>query len=168
MLIEFCTSGDHIANIVYSSYSTNFGPVLTAWHGKVLCFVAFLEHYSTDSVIARIKKSFPKAILTYSNDTPNIFICQPEKILLIGTPFQHKVWRALSELKPREIITYSTLAARIGHPRAVRATATAVGANPISYIVPCHRVLPASGGIGLYHWGEYIKLKILKHEGSLP
>ena len=92
MLIEFCASGDHIANIVYSSYSTNFGPVLTAWHGKVLCFVAFLEHYSTDSVIARIKKSFPKATLTYSNDTPNIFICQPEKILLIGTPFQHNLW----------------------------------------------------------------------------
>ena len=92
---------------------------------------------------------------------------------LVGTDFQEDVWKILLKIPYGHTTTYSGIAKEVAANRGLKnmsaqAVGGAVGRNPISIIVPCHRVLPASGGIGLYHWGEDIKLKILKHEGSLP
>lgn len=67
-----------------------------------------------------------------------------------GTPFQQKVWTALTKIPKGKVITYKALAARIGKPRAIRAVANAVGANPLPIIIPCHRVVRSDGGLGGY------------------
>ncbi len=84
-----------------------------------------------------------------------------------GTPFQKKVWNALCDLKKGEVITYAALAKKIGKPRAVRAVANAVGANPFAPEVPCHRVVRTDGGLGGYSGkgGIKTKLALLKKEG---
>lgn len=100
-----------------------------------------------------------------------------EDMYVRGTPLQVAVWREMFSLGPGELITYSQLALRCGYPKAVRAVASAVGKNPFSLIVPCHRVLrseafDADGEInpnklGNYYWGKELKLKILQKEGLI-
>jgi len=85
-------------------------------------------------------------------------------LLVEGTPFQIKVWQALMEVPRGERITYSELARRAGIPRAVRAAATAIGRNNISYLIPCHRIVPAVGGVGQYRWGPEVKRALLEWE----
>jgi methylated-DNA-[protein]-cysteine S-methyltransferase len=84
-----------------------------------------------------------------------------------GTPFQKKVWAALCDIKKGGVVTYAELARRIGKPKAVRAVANAVGANPFAPEVPCHRVVRTDGGLGGYSGkgGVKTKLALLKKEG---
>lgn len=81
-----------------------------------------------------------------------------------GTDFQKLVWRALLEIPSGSKVSYNTIATRIGRPTANRAVGTAVGANPIALLIPCHRVVPASGGTGNYHWGPDRKKALLEAE----
>ena len=101
-----------------------------------------------------------------------------EDLQLQGTPLQMRVWRELFNLLPDELVTYSELASRCGYPRAVRAVATAVGKNPVSLIIPCHRVVRKSGSrksaisaeaweLGNYRWGSELKKRILEWEGII-
>ena len=83
---------------------------------------------------------------------------------LIGAPFQIKVWEALLAIPSGHVTTYSEIARAIGHPRAVRAVGTAVGRNPVSFLIPCHRALRKSGGLGGYHWGLPVKRAMLAWE----
>ena len=85
---------------------------------------------------------------------------------LRGTPFQIKVWRALLAIPPGCVTSYGDLARRIGAPRAPRATGTALAANPVAWIIPCHRVIRASGVLGEYRWGRGRKLAMLSVEAS--
>ena len=85
-------------------------------------------------------------------------------LLLSGTPFQTAVWRALLEIPEGATTSYQNLASEIGRPKAVRAVGSAVGKNPISYLIPCHRVLRASGALGGYHWGPTRKRAMLAFE----
>jgi AraC family transcriptional regulator of adaptative response/methylated-DNA-[protein]-cysteine methyltransferase len=85
-------------------------------------------------------------------------------LYLIGTPMQLKVWEALMRIPSGQVTSYSELAGAIGKPRAVRAVGTAVGRNPISYLIPCHRALRKSGGLGGYHWGVPVKRAMLAWE----
>ncbi|SMO58874.1 methylated-DNA--[protein]-cysteine S-methyltransferase [Paracoccus laeviglucosivorans] len=87
-------------------------------------------------------------------------------VRLVGTEFQMLVWRALLNIPLGELISYAGLAQRIGRPKALRAIGTAVGQNPVSWIVPCHRVTRSGGGIGGYHWGEAVKHALLTREGA--
>ncbi len=89
---------------------------------------------------------------------------QPE-LVLNGTPFQQNVWSALQQIPAGTTTTYAEIANKIGHPKAVRAVGTAIGANPVAYLIPCHRVLRTDGGLGGFRWGLEIKKKILKAEG---
>lgn len=84
-----------------------------------------------------------------------------------GTPFQQRVWQELQRIPRGQTITYQTLAARMGMPKAVRAAANACGANPIALIIPCHRVLRSDGSLGGYHWGLPVKQALLDAE-ALP
>jgi AraC family transcriptional regulator of adaptative response/methylated-DNA-[protein]-cysteine methyltransferase len=79
------------------------------------------------------------------------------RLHLIGAPFQIKVWEALLHVPPGHVTTYSEIARRIGSPGAVRAVGTAVGRNPVGWLIPCHRALRKSGALGGYHWGLPVK-----------
>lgn len=87
-------------------------------------------------------------------------------IHLVGTSFQIKVWNALREIPRGKTISYKELATSIGMPKAYRAVANAVGANPIAVIVPCHRVIRSDGSLGGYRWGEDRKEELLIAEAS--
>ena len=91
---------------------------------------------------------------------------QPTPLYLIGAPFQIKVWEALLRIPSGQVTTYSDLATAVGHPRAVRAVGTAVGRNPVSWLIPCHRALRKSGGLGGYHWGLPVKRAMLAWEAA--
>ncbi len=86
------------------------------------------------------------------------------KLDLHGTPFQKTIWAQLLQVKTGQTCSYSELAANAGNAKAVRAAASAVANNPISLIVPCHRILPKSGGVGKYLWGSAMKRDLLHHE----
>lgn len=86
------------------------------------------------------------------------------RLSLQGTPFQIRVWEELRKLHSEEIVSYSEIARRIGHPKAVRAVANAIGANPISIFIPCHRVIRSDGSLGGYRWGADKKLILLTTE----
>lgn len=92
---------------------------------------------------------------------------QPFPIIMMGTPFQHAVWKQLLKIPKGKCFSYQDLAEKLGDIKKVRAIATAVGRNPISWFIPCHRVVPKKGGIGNYLWGAEIKAKLLKWEGCL-
>ena len=83
-----------------------------------------------------------------------------------GSPFQQRVWRELRRIPPGRTLSYSALAAAIGHPTAVRAVGAANGANPVPLVVPCHRVISATGGLGGYACGLDRKAWLLRHEGA--
>ena len=84
--------------------------------------------------------------------------------ILVGTPLQTQVWKALLEIPKGKTVTYQELATKIGKPKAYRAVANAVGANPLS-LIPCHRVIRKGGALGGYYWGTEVKEKLLKDEG---
>ena len=87
-------------------------------------------------------------------------------LYLIGAPLQIKVWEALLKIPSGHVSSYSEIAQSIGKPKAVRAVGTAVGRNPISYLIPCHRALRKSGELGGYHWGLPVKRAILAWESA--
>ncbi len=83
-----------------------------------------------------------------------------------GTPFQHRVWNQLRAIPAGETRSYQEIARRIGRPRAVRAVGTAIGANPVSILIPCHRAVRKGGALGGYRWGPECKRKLLQMEGA--
>ena len=91
---------------------------------------------------------------------------QPLRVVLIGTDFEVRVWQTLLTIPLGRATTYSDIARRIGRPSAARAVGAAVGKNPISFVVPCHRVLGRSGALTGYHWGLTRKQAILGWEAG--
>lgn len=92
---------------------------------------------------------------------------KPLRIVFIGTEFETRVWQTLLKIPMGRATTYSDIAGHIGNPKASRAVGAAVGRNPISFVVPCHRVLGKSGGLCGYHWGLTRKQAILGWEAGL-
>ena len=88
------------------------------------------------------------------------------KLLLSGSPLQLNVWEALLSIPSGYVTTYSDIAQNIGNPKAVRAVGTAVGRNPVSWLIPCHRALRKSGALGGYHWGLPVKRALLARESA--
>ena len=91
---------------------------------------------------------------------------KPIKVLLKGTPFQLKVWEALLKIPAGCLLAYKDVAERVGDSKASRAVGTAVGQNPIAYLIPCHRVIRETGVLGDYRWGSARKKALLAWEGS--
>lgn len=85
--------------------------------------------------------------------------------ILAGTPFQHQVWSALLDIPRGSTVSYQDIAHSLQRPKAVRAIGSAVGANPISPLIPCHRVVGSNGGLGGYYWGLDAKCRLLQEEG---
>jgi AraC family transcriptional regulator of adaptative response/methylated-DNA-[protein]-cysteine methyltransferase len=92
---------------------------------------------------------------------------EPLRIVFIGSEFETRVWQTLLKVPMGQVTTYSDIAAHLGRGKAARAVGTAVGKNPISFVVPCHRVIGKSGGLCGYHWGLTRKQAILGWEAGL-
>ena len=129
----------------------------------------------TATSISRLQKAWPNATIVKDHTVTGRTIQQifspvektvdkPLLLLLQGTNFQLQVWQALLRIPEGCVTSYGYLAKKVGKPTASRAVGTAIGNNPISYLIPCHRVLRSDGGIGGYRWGVDRKLMILGRE----
>ncbi len=155
--------------INYSRAGTPFGEVLIASTTKGICHLSFIENPA--EALPLLTALFPGAVFHHTADilqenALNIFRANwqdlPQvKLHLKGTPFQLKVWEALLKIPAGQASTYAAIAQSIDHPKAVRAVGSAVGANPIAYLIPCHRVIRSTGIIGDYHWGTTRKTAML-------
>ncbi|MDQ8004030.1 MAG: methylated-DNA--[protein]-cysteine S-methyltransferase [Pedobacter sp.] len=158
--------------INYQFSTTHFGSLLTASTAKGVCYMAFYE----DETIALqlLKAKFPSAkYLEKSDDLQqnamSIFRSdwselKEVKLHLKGTDFQLKVWEALLKIPMGKLSTYGKLANEIGNPSASRAVGTAIGSNPIAFLIPCHRVIQSGGTFGGYMWGNTRKTAIIGWE----
>lgn len=149
---------------------TRWGEVLVAATRQGVCALFFAD--DRVAVTARLEKMFPGAIFT-ERTTPvlrkALRVFDGEDVAgvpldLRGTDFQREVWDVLLQIPRGGTMTYSEIAAKVGREKACRAVGSAVGANPVSVIVPCHRVLPRSGGVGQYAWGSDRKAALLDFE----
>ncbi len=158
--------------INHGFFNSPFGEVLAMGTDRGLCGMAFSEDTGQAEALADMKSRWPKAEfvengLSLTAVVATAFGAAGEASLhLIGAPFQIKVWEALLSIPSGHVTTYSQIAARIGNPKAVRAVGTAVGRNPISWLIPCHRALRKSGGLGGYHWGLPVKRAMLAWEAA--
>lgn len=147
-----------------------FGRVLAATSERGLTYLAFADG-DEDEALAELKRRWPLARLTRDDAAigriaRQVFTERQGRIVLapVGTNFQVKVWQALLELGSRGPTSYGELAQAIGSPGASRAVGQAVGANPVAWLIPCHRVLRRDGGLGGYHWGVERKRAMLAWE----
>ncbi len=154
--------------IVYGTGQSPFGLCQVARSERGICYLGFSSGpESLDQRLARIAagNKLIRADDEIKNLLPGIFTLRPELPLdLRGTPFQMRVWRTLLAIPAGETRSYAAVAAASGHPRAVRAVAGAVAANPVAWLVPCHRVIRKDGSLGGYHWGGARKRAMLEFE----
>lgn len=168
-------SGGAGLEVVYGLHDTPFGQALLAQCGRGLLALAFVEASEEADSIVQMKKRLPRA--SYVRDqalTAGVIeqIFSPVeggelRLLLAGSPFQIQVWRALLQLPLGVRCSYSNLACAVDSPRASRAVGTAVGANPLALLIPCHRVIRADTGLGGYRWGLQRKLAVQAWELGL-
>lgn len=154
--------------LTYGMAETPFGLALVAWTNRGICYLAFCDdngeqakqhlqvqwsnaHFESDNLHA---ERFCQQIFTTQNNDTKLHL------LLHGSNFQIKVWEALLQVGSSQIASYSTLAQLAGSPKAQRAVGTAMAANQIAYLIPCHRVIRESGNIGLYRWASERKAAI--------
>jgi AraC family transcriptional regulator of adaptative response/methylated-DNA-[protein]-cysteine methyltransferase len=170
---EYKNGGENL-NINYSFAESPFGNIMVASTTKGICHLAFAD----DEVKALnvLKHKFPKAKYKQMTDLFQqnaLFIFSQDwqkpdeiKLHLKGTDFQLKVWEALLKIHSGQITTYGSIAKNIEKPTASRAVGAAVGANPVAFLIPCHRVIQSSGIIGDYHWGSVRKTAIIGWEAA--
>lgn len=150
-------------NLMIRYYYTQilFGEMLLAWTERGLCYAAFDD--DQEKALKELQVIFPNATYLKGKESQE-FPDSLQTLHVKGTDFQIQVWNELLRIPMGELTTYSTIAKRIGRPRACRAVGSAVGANPISLYVPCHRVIRATGEYGEYHWGSERKRKMIEWE----
>lgn len=176
--IEGMTPGEwrHGAGLIIHHHfaDTIFGHALVAATERGVCHLAFIE--DSGAGITALKKSFPSAafiqgVHPHSNTalralSRNASDLHAIKLHLRGTSFQLKVWEALLRLPAGGLTTYGSLAAGLGQPGAARAVGSAVGDNPVAFLIPCHRVIQRSGALGGYAWGVERKAAMLGWEAA--
>ena len=158
--------------IDFGLFDTPFGRALIMKNERGLCGLAFTSEFGQKFALQDMKKRWPntsffenfKAVKQYSK----IILSGSGELWLHlnGSSFQFKVWEELLKIPKGHTKSYSEISTNIGLPKASRAVATAIGCNPISWLIPCHRVLRKSGMLGGYHWGLSIKEKLLNYEKS--
>lgn len=170
---EYKNGGKNL-EINYSFAESPFGNIIVASTSKGVCFMAFTED-ETNGVNA-LKDKFPNASFSRKLDLVQqnaLFIFQNDwsklseiKLHLKGTDFQLKVWETLLKIPMGQLSTYGTIAHQIEKPNASRAVGTAIGSNPVAFLIPCHRVIQSSGIFGGYMWGNTRKTAIIGWEGA--
>ena len=168
---EFARGGAGL-QIFHGWFDSPFGPVLAMGTERGLCGMAFEGDADKSETYADMAARWPEARFIeepsrISHWVDAAFGTSGEvKLHMIGAPFQIKVWEALLSVPSGQVTTYSELASAIGAPRAVRAVGTAVGRNPVGWLIPCHRALRKSGELGGYHWGLPVKRAMLAWEAA--
>ncbi|MDP4261407.1 MAG: methylated-DNA--[protein]-cysteine S-methyltransferase [Bacteroidota bacterium] len=168
---EYKNGGKELT-INYSYTESPFGAVITASTSKGICHMAFAEDKKRS--FEELKEKFPHAKFVKNTDVlqtnaVSIFRqdwTQPNKIKLHlkGTDFQLKVWNTLLKVPMGSLTTYSDIAEKIKNPNASRAVGSAIGENPVAFLIPCHRVIRSTGVIGQYHWGNTRKTAMIGWE----
>lgn len=160
-------------DIDWGWFDSPFGQTLVMGTVRGICGIAFAAETGEQAAMADMTARWPEArfverseVLQHWVDVAFGRAPGEVPVFMIGAPFQIKVWEALMRIPSGYVSTYSEIAQSIGHPRAVRAVGTAVGRNPVSYLIPCHRALRKSGGLGGYHWGLPVKRALLAWEAA--
>ncbi len=166
---EYAGKGTDLT-INYGFFSSPFGEMLVMGTKRGICGLAFTAETGRENALTDLKSRWPNATFSEAPDNLDVTALldsdKAAKLHLIGAPFQIKVWEALLHVPSGQVTTYSEIAQSIGHPKAVRAVGSAVGRNPISWLIPCHRALRKSGGLGGYHWGLPVKRALLAWESA--
>jgi AraC family transcriptional regulator of adaptative response/methylated-DNA-[protein]-cysteine methyltransferase len=179
---EAMTPGDFKAGgagvtMRYGFHPSPFGEAILVATERGLAGLGFVDGGDRTGALADMQRRWPKAAYLEDADSTGplarrIFDPgrwqpeQPLRVVLIGTDFEVRVWKTLLRIPLGKATTYSDIASRIGKPSASRAVGAAVGKNPISFVVPCHRVLGRSGALTGYHWGLTRKQAILGWEAG--
>ena len=179
MTIEGMTPGEYknggeALSINYSFAESPFGPLILAATPKGLCYLAFGEN--RDQAFQELQRQFPNARYTQVLDmiqqnalyffTQDWSTLAKVKLHLKGTPFQLKVWEALLQIPMGDLSTYGKVAAAAHADRAYQAVGTAIGNNPVAFLIPCHRVIRSNGEFGEYHWGSTRKMAMIGWEAA--
>jgi AraC family transcriptional regulator of adaptative response/methylated-DNA-[protein]-cysteine methyltransferase len=170
-------SGAEGLTVSYGFHPSLFGTALIMATERGLCGLAFSDLGGERAALEDMRRRWPKA--NYVEDSARTAVVaarifdknlwrqdRPLRVVLIGTDFEVRVWETLLRIPMGRATTYSTIAGSIGAPKAVRAVGAAVGKNPISFVVPCHRVLGKSGALTGYHWGITRKRAMLGWEAG--
>jgi AraC family transcriptional regulator of adaptative response/methylated-DNA-[protein]-cysteine methyltransferase len=168
-------SGDAGLTVSYGFHPSPFGTALVMTTERGLAGLAFADPGEEQAALADMRSRWPMANIVEDCagtaplaarvfDTSLWRANRPLRIVLIGTDFEVRVWETLLEIPLGRAMTYSAIAAKLGASKAARAVGAAVGKNPLSFVVPCHRVLGKSGDITGYHWGLTRKRAMLGWE----
>jgi AraC family transcriptional regulator of adaptative response/methylated-DNA-[protein]-cysteine methyltransferase len=170
---EYKNGGENLS-INYSYAESPFGNILVASTQKGICFMAFAEEEKESFLV--LQKTFPNAhykqvvdlvqqnaLYIFTHDWKKL---DNIKLHLKGTDFQLKVWEALLKIPMGKLSTYGTIAEQIKNSNASRAVGTAIGSNPVAFLIPCHRVIQSTGTIGGYMWGPTRKTAIIGWEAA--
>jgi AraC family transcriptional regulator of adaptative response/methylated-DNA-[protein]-cysteine methyltransferase len=161
----------------YGIHPSPFGDCFIAITGKGICALSFLSDRGIGEAIGQLRNEWPEAkriedAKATGETMRRIFDPSPRgntvpfHAFVKGTNFQVKVWEALVRIPPGFAVSYEDVATRIGDPKAVRAVGTAVGRNPVAFLIPCHRVIRKTGAFGNYGGGTARKMAILGWEGA--
>lgn len=170
---EYKRGGSNLT-VRYSFADTLFGRVIVASTDRGVCYMAFDK--DDGHALNNLRERFPNALSHHEQDQMQqdaLSIFQNErsqlpliKLHLKGTPFQMKVWEALLNIPMGTLTTYGSIAEAVGHPGASRAVGSAIGSNPVAYLIPCHRVIQATGQMGGYRWGSIRKCAMIGWESA--
>lgn len=170
---EYKNGGENL-QINYSYAESPFGNLIVASTSRGVCHLAFQEN--EEQALQELKTRFPNSGFHRRLDLLQqhaLFLFQHDwsklsqiKLHLKGTDFQLKVWEALLQIPMGRLTTYGDIAAHLGQPNASRAVGTAIGNNPVAFLIPCHRVIQSTGLLGGYRWGETRKTAIIGWEGA--
>lgn len=157
--------------INFGLLNSQFGECFIAWSNEGILSIDFIEQPFLETVLNNLKRDWPFATFIQNttkakNIANNLFSPQTKNLNAVvnATPFQIKVWQALLNIPFGEVTTYSNIAKTINNENAVRAVGTAIGKNPLAYLIPCHRVIRNNGELGGYRWGLDRKQAMLNYE----
>ena len=168
---EYARKGQGL-QIFWGWFDSPFGLALVMGTSKGICGLGFAAETGAEPTLADMRSRWPQAEFiedpTALRPLVDAALAQRGEtaLHLIGAPLQIKVWEALLSIPDGHVTSYSEIAKSIGSPKAVRAVGTAVGRNPVSWLIPCHRALKKSGELGGYHWGQPVKRAMLAYEAA--
>lgn len=177
--INYCewNSLDSKPEIAVGIHLTPWGSCIISQAENALCGLTF-QKLSCAEALDAAKMLWPGSKICYNEEATGHWISiatryiegtgggEEHELFVLGTPFQLSVWAALLEIPVGKVVSYQDIADRVGRPGAVRAVGSAIGKNRISVLIPCHRVIRSSGGLGGYAWGLELKQTFLDYESQ--
>ena len=161
-----------IDSLTYGISDSPWGELFLVFKGHALYGLGIMDSYTPIDPLPYFERRLKAKLAEYDETQAKVLSDKIGKggkgdltCKVMGTPFQHQIWKALLQIPHGKTLTYSEIASISGNPKAQRAAGSAIGSNPISILIPCHRVLPKVGGVGNFLWGQSAKQRILKSEG---